>query len=63
MQKYDELGADALLTSYGFAPAKVYRVADHGRQYDSSNANARSETKLKTNAPPARAAVAATDTQ
>lgn len=35
MDEYDELGADAFLTKYGFAPARQYRVAEHGRQYDS----------------------------
>jgi ribosomal protein S27AE len=35
MDEYDELGADEFLSRYGFAPATVYRVAEHGRQYDS----------------------------
>jgi hypothetical protein len=35
MDDYDELGADEFLSRYGFAPATVYRVAEHGRQYDS----------------------------
>lgn len=35
MDEYDELGADAFLSRYGFAPATVYRVAERGRQYDS----------------------------
>lgn len=35
MVEYDELGADAFLSRYGFAPATLYRVAERGRQYDS----------------------------
>ena len=35
MAEYDELGAEEFLARYGFAPARVYRVAEHGRQYDS----------------------------
>ncbi|MHA7663720.1 HNH endonuclease [Mycolicibacterium sp. HS_4_1] len=35
MREYDELGADQFLAKYGFAPARKYRVAEHGRQYDS----------------------------
>ena len=35
MNEYDDLGADEFLSRYGFAPATVYRVAEHGRQYDS----------------------------
>jgi HNH endonuclease len=35
MAEYDELGAEEFLRRYGFAPARVYRVAEHGRQYDS----------------------------
>lgn len=35
MDEYDELGADEFLSRYGFAPARTYRVAEHGRQYDS----------------------------
>jgi hypothetical protein len=35
MGEYDELGDDEFLSRYGFAPATVYRVGEHGRQYDS----------------------------
>jgi hypothetical protein len=35
MQEYDELGAEEFLSRYGFAPARMYRLAEHGRQYDS----------------------------
>jgi hypothetical protein len=35
MSEYDELGAEEFLSRYGFAPARLYRVAEHGRQYDS----------------------------
>jgi ribosomal protein S27AE len=35
MREYDELGADQFLAKYGFAPARKYRVAELGRQYDS----------------------------
>lgn len=35
MAEYDELGADGFLTKYGFAPSRLYRVAEDGRQYDS----------------------------
>ena len=35
MAEYDELGAEEFLARYGFAPAQMYRVAEHGRQYDS----------------------------
>lgn len=35
MDEYDELGADQFLARYGFAAARLYRVAEHGRQYDS----------------------------
>jgi HNH endonuclease len=35
MAEYDELGADEFLARYGFAPARLYRVAEYGRQYDS----------------------------
>ncbi|MDN4520552.1 hypothetical protein QYF68_22415 [Mycolicibacterium austroafricanum] len=35
MREYDESGADSFLSKYGFAPATLYRVAEHGRQYDS----------------------------
>jgi hypothetical protein len=35
MAEYDEVGVEAFLTRYGFAPAKLYLVVEHGRQYDS----------------------------
>jgi hypothetical protein len=35
MREYDELGAAAFLEKYGYAPARIYRIADYGRQYDS----------------------------
>lgn len=35
MADYDERGADEFLSGYGLAPARLYRVAEHGRQYDS----------------------------
>jgi hypothetical protein len=35
MKEYDELGADEFLSRHGYAPARTYRLAEHGRQYDS----------------------------
>jgi hypothetical protein len=35
MNEYDERGADEFLSSYGYGGARSYRVAEHGRQYDS----------------------------
>ena len=35
MKEYDELGTDEFLSRHGYAPARLYRVAEHGRQYDS----------------------------
>jgi hypothetical protein len=35
MHQYDELGPEQFLARYGFAAARVYRLAEHGRQYDS----------------------------
>jgi hypothetical protein len=35
MRGYDELGAEEFLSRYGFAPTRLYRLAEHGRQYDS----------------------------
>jgi hypothetical protein len=31
VQEYDELGADEFLSRHGYAPARIYRVAEHGR--------------------------------
>ncbi|ANS29386.1 hypothetical protein R1CP_23590 [Rhodococcus opacus] len=35
MAEYDEIGAEAFLDRYGFAPSRLYRVTHEGREYDS----------------------------
>jgi hypothetical protein len=35
IREYDELGAEAFLSTYGFGPAREYRLKHRGRLYDS----------------------------
>jgi hypothetical protein len=35
IREYDELGADAFLSTYGFGPAREYLLRHRGRMYDS----------------------------